>query len=122
MRRAIVCVWLAVGVSCGPVLIACREGSVNKKVVVIPFDEISPGGVAKIEDTCREIKAALHGTQTPHVCLEVAVSSRVMTELCGRIDAGWDACLPLLRFRGGRATVDTPGVVYVITQLEHVYP
>ena len=55
-------------------------------------------------------------------CLEMTVSSYVLSELCGHLDAGWGTCLPLLRLKGGRATLETGKFKYIITELDEIYP
>ena len=117
--RVYLCCSVFAQLSC---LSACLGQVHPKPVISIAFERICPGGVAQIEDTCRQIKVALKGTQTQSICVEAAVSSHIMSELCGRIDAGWDECLPMLRLKSGRATMETPQATYVVTNLERVYP
>ena len=121
-RLSVVCVFL-----CGIALICCQKSS-SKRMIVIPFKDIWPRGLERIEDGCRdqEWKTVLGGSQDssqdPGPCIQFAVLSLVITELCGRVDAGRDECLPLLRFKDGQVTLETQEATYVVTQLERIYP
>ena len=108
-------------IACAVALAGCQDRKITRQII-IPFEEISPGGLTRIENTCRELKTVLSGSQDTKICLEVAASSVIMTQLCARIDAGWSDCLPLVRLGGGKATLETPEATFVVTQLQSLYP